>query len=91
MPKSVTARERAAVHEAGHAIAGTLIYGPGFVTKIRMTRGDPRTMTRVDEMVNDPQRIWLSGGLVAVSEPDALDVAGALGVFCLAGMAADWP
>ena len=83
-------RERAAVHEGGHAISGTLIYGDGFVIKIRMTGGDPLTETRVETMGSQPQRIWRGGRLVNVSDPDALDLADAFGVVSLAGMAADW-
>ena len=86
----ITERARAAFHEGGHAIAGTLIYGDGFVIKIRMTGGDPRTQTRVEKMGNQPLRRWQGDRLVKISTPDALDSAEALGVSSLAGMAADW-
>ena len=90
MPEDPEKRERDAAHEAGHAIVGTQIYGEGFVTKIRMTRGDPRTETRLEQMGNDPRRLWQGGRLIEIREPVGLDRADALGAFCLAGMAADW-
>ena len=90
LPAKPSERDRAAFHEAGHAIAGTLIYGDGFVIKVRMTGSDPRTGTRIREMGNNPLRCWRGGGLVDLSRPDWLDLAEALGTFCLAGMAADW-
>ncbi len=85
-----TWRDRVAYHEAGHALAGTLIYGSGFVVKIRirLDRQYGETATNFQTMGPRPKNLWHDGALVELFEPDAFHAMEAAGLQALAGMAA---
>ncbi len=82
-----TRRDRIAYHEAGHALAGTLIYGTGFVVKAHIK--PDRTTTNFQTMGLNPKHLWQGGRLVQVRSPSGFDALDALGIQSLAGMAAD--
>ena len=84
-------RDKAAAHEAGHAVVGTFIYGSGFVKKIRMkeAHGYAVTQTNMDKMSHSPKKIWDGNAISDVQNVDNEIENLAFAMQAMAGMAAE--
>lgn len=91
-PFGTNPRDQVAAHEAGHAVVGTLVYGPGFVRKIRMkekAQGYAETQTNIDTMGHCPKMIWDGNALIDVMDADGELENLAFTMLAVAGMAAE--